>query len=153
MNILFRVIKWSLISVLFLTAIMTSYFTYVVISFDTETLPENHGKVQSELFVGSGDQQTLIVGLGGSEGGNAWASNYWKKQRDRFIEQDYAFLAIGYFGLNGTPNNLDRIALEGVYKAIKDATKNSFVNEQCIIVMGGSKGAELALLLGSHYLI
>lgn len=124
---------------------------YVVMRFDTETLPENHGKVQSELFLGSGNQQTLIVGLGGSEGGNAWASDYWKTQRDRFIKQDYAFLAVGYFGLKGTPKYLDRIALEGVYKEIKEATKHSAVNEKCIVVMGGSKGAELALLLGSHY--
>lgn len=151
MNLVFRVIKWSIVSVLLLAALATSYFTYVVMSFDTETLPENHGMVQSELFVGSTKQQTLLVGLGGSEGGNAWASDYWKKQRDRFIEKGYAFLAIGYFGVKDTPKNLDRIALESVYRAIKDATKHSAVDEQCIAVMGGSKGAELALLLASYY--
>jgi hypothetical protein len=53
MNILIGVIKWSLITLLSLGALITSYFTYVVMSFDTETLPNNHGKVQSELFVGS----------------------------------------------------------------------------------------------------
>lgn len=151
MNLLFRVIKWSIVAVLLLAALATSYFTYVVMSFDTETLPENHGMVQSELFVGSTKQQTLLVGLGGSEGGNAWASDYWKKQRDRFIEKGYAFLAIGYFGVKDTPKNLDRIALEGVYRAIKEATKHAAVDEQCIAVMGGSKGAELALLLASYY--
>lgn len=151
MTVLVRVIKWSVIAALLLAALTTSYFTYVVMSFDTETLPENHGMVQSELFVGSSKQQILLVGLGGSEGGNAWASDYWKKQRDRFIAKGYAFLAIGYFGVNDTPKNLDRIALEGVYKAIKEAAKHAAINEQCIAVMGGSKGAELALLMASHY--
>jgi hypothetical protein len=31
--------------------------------------------VQSMLFLGEGENQKLVVGLGGSEGGNAWALN------------------------------------------------------------------------------
>jgi esterase/lipase len=151
MKILFVIVKWGFISLGLLAALATSYFTYVIMSFDTETLPENHGQVQSKLFLGTGDKQTLIVGLGGSEGGNAWAGDYWKEQRERFIAKNYAFLAIGYFGIDGTPANLDRIALDGVYRSIEKATNNSSVNETCIVVIGGSKGAELALLMGSYY--
>ncbi len=50
-------------------------------------LPERHGQVSSKLFIGTGNNQPLIVGLGGSEGGNPWASEHWKTQRDRFITQ------------------------------------------------------------------
>lgn len=106
---------------------------------------------ESVLYLGKGKNQPLIVGLGGSEGGNAWTSNYWKKTRDQFIEKGYAFLAIGYFGAKGTPDTLNKIAIEHVYNAIKIATKNKNVNKKKIAIIGGSRGADLALLLGSNY--
>lgn len=107
--------------------------------------------VNSQLYVGESGKQVLIVGLGGSEGGNPWASNYWKKTRDEFIRQGYAFLALGYFGAKGTPDSLDRISLEKVHDAIIEATKNPKIDKNKIAVIGGSKGGELALLLGSHF--
>lgn len=106
---------------------------------------------ESVLYLGKGKKQPLIVGLGGSEGGNAWTSDYWKKTRDQFIEKGYAFLAIGYFGAKGTPDTLNKIAIEDVYNAIKIATKNKKVNKKKIAIIGGSRGADLALLLGSYY--
>lgn len=107
--------------------------------------------VNSRLYVGEGDKQALIVGLGGSEGGNAWASNYWKPTRDKFISKGYAFLALGYFGAEGAPDSLDCISLENVYEAIIEATKNPKIDKDRIAVIGGSKGGELALLLASHF--
>lgn len=106
---------------------------------------------ESILYLGKAKNQPLIVGLGGSEGGNAWSSDYWKKTRDQFIEKGYAFLAIGYFGAKGTPDTLNKIAIEDVYNAIKIATKNKKVNKKKIAIIGGSRGADLALLLGSYY--
>lgn len=108
-------------------------------------------RVESKLYLGEGEKQPLIVGLGGSEGGNAWASSYWKKTRDQFLEKGYAFLAIGYFGAKGTPDTLNKIALEDVYNAITTATKNKKVNKKKIAIIGGSRGADLALLLGTYY--
>lgn len=107
--------------------------------------------VESKLYVGDGVNQPLIVGLGGSEGGNAWTSDYWKKTRDQFIERGYAFLAIGYFGAKGTPDKLEKIAIEDVHYAIELAKKNKKINKQKIAIIGGSRGADLALLLGSYY--
>ena len=95
--------------------------------------------------------QPLIVGLGGSEGGNAWASDHWKAQRDRFINQGYAFLAIGYFGMEGTPEHLDRISLDAIRDAAVEAVAHPDVADDCFAVIGGSRGAEAALLLGSHF--
>jgi uncharacterized protein len=106
---------------------------------------------ESVLYLGKGNNQPLIVGLGGSEGGNAWTSDYWKKIREQFIEKGYAFLAIGYFGAKGTPDALEKIAIEDIYSAIKIATKNKLVNKKKIAIIGGSRGADLALLLGSYY--
>lgn len=107
--------------------------------------------VESKLYLGNGNNQPLIVGLGGAEGGNAWASDYWKKTRDKFIEKGYAFLAIGYFGAKGTPDTLEKIAIEDVHYAIEVATKNKKINKRKIAIVGGSRGADLALLLGSYY--
>lgn len=107
--------------------------------------------MESKLYVGDGVNQPLIVGLGGSEGGNAWTSDYWKKTRDQFIEKGYAFLAIGYFGAKGTPDKLEKIAIEDVHYAIEVAKKNKKINKQKIAIIGGSRGADLALLLGSYY--
>ena len=116
-----------------------------------KAFPERHGQVSQQLFMGEAKKQALIVGLGGSEGGNPWASNFWKAQRDRFIEQGYAVLALGYFGTKDSPAKLDRIALEGIHAAVMKAAQTSGVNQECIIVMGGSRGGELALLLASRY--
>lgn len=107
--------------------------------------------IEAVLYLGKGDKQPLVVGLGGSEGGNAWTKDYWKKTRNQFIEEGYAFLAIGYFGCKNTPDILDKIAIDDVYNSINTAVKNKKVDHKKIAVIGGSRGADLALLLGSYY--
>lgn len=146
-----KTLKWFTISIVAIVIVVVAYSIYLFYSFDTETLPEGTGLVNAELFLGDGENQPLIVGFGGAEGGNAWASDYWKPQRDKFIEQGYAFLAIAYFGEAGIPEVLDRISIDGVHDAIMAAAENPRINAECIAVMGGSKGAELALLLSSHF--
>lgn len=146
-----KTVKWMLIVTFTIFTLLAGYLFYVVQSFDTQTLPIHHGKVKSELYLGSNEKQALIVGLGGSEGGNAWTRKQWKEQRDKYVAQGYAFLAIGYFGMQDIPEKLDRIALEGVHDAILRAAANPKVDKECVAVIGGSKGAELALSLASHY--
>ena len=103
------------------------------------------------LYLGKGENQPLIVGLGGSEGGNAWTSDYWKKTRDQFLEKGYAFLAIGYFNAKNTPQLLEKIALEDVHNTIVKATENKQVDAERIAIVGGSRGGDLALLVASYY--
>ncbi len=107
--------------------------------------------VEAVLYKGTGKEQPLVVGLGGSEGGNAWTGTHWKKTRDEFLQRGYAFLAIGYFGCKGTPDTLDRIAIDGVYAAIAAAHRQPGIVAGRTAVIGGSRGAELALLLASYY--
>jgi dienelactone hydrolase len=123
----------------------------LIVSACSDDLPENYGNVQPILFLGDGDRQPLVVGLGGSEGGNAWATERWKPTRDKFVKAGYAFLALGYFGAAGTPEQLDRIAIESVHQAILNAAKNPKVDGNRIALVGGSKGAELALVLASYF--
>ncbi|WP_430410931.1 acyl-CoA thioester hydrolase/BAAT C-terminal domain-containing protein [Kordia sp.] len=106
---------------------------------------------ETVLYLGNGEKQPLIVGLGGSEGGNAWTSDYWKKTRDQFLEKGYAFLAIGYFNATNTPKLLEKIAIEDVHNAILKATENKQVDAERIAIIGGSRGADLGLLVASYY--
>lgn len=115
------------------------------------SLSENHGKVQTRLYLGNSENQPLIVGFGGSEGGNAWDSDFWKPTRDEFLSKGYAFLAIGYFGTKETPNNLDRISLNAIHEAIIEVSKNPKIDSQKIALIGGSKGGELVLNLASYF--
>ncbi len=138
-----RLLKMSRLFLLCLSVLLS--FT----AFSQDTLQVKN--VEAILYTGKNKQQPLVVGLGGSEGGNAWASNYWKNTRDAFLEKGYAFLAIGYFGCKETPALLNQIAIDDVYKAIAEAKKYKRVNPDRIAVIGGSRGADLALLLGSYY--
>lgn len=145
-----KLLKWIGLSSLAAITLVFALGT-ILLNKKPDGLPERHSQVSSKLFVGAGNKQPLIVGLGGSEGGNPWATNHWQTQREKFTAQGYAFLAIGYFATPESPQQLDRIALEGVHHAVMEAAKDPHVNHQCIVLMGGSKGAELALTLASHY--
>lgn len=76
MKVLLKILKWMSISLLFLVLGIVGYGWYQAKNFDTTTLPARYGKVATELFLGGGDGQPLLVGLGGAEGGNAWASGH-----------------------------------------------------------------------------
>ncbi|HOY18715.1 MAG TPA: acyl-CoA thioester hydrolase/BAAT C-terminal domain-containing protein [Haliscomenobacter sp.] len=134
--------------VLFMTVLMifSSFPSFLFAQLTLQT-----PNVEFKLYLGQGKNQPLIVGLGGSEGGNAWASDYWKITRDQFLAKGYAFLALGYFGTNGTPQQLNKIAIDEVYVAIKLAAATKGVNPKKIAIVGGSRGGDLALLLGAHY--
>lgn len=74
-----------------------------------------------------------------------------EKTREQFIEKGYAFLAIGYFGGEGTPDTLNKISINQVHDAIIVATKNKKINKNKIAIIGGSRGGDLALLIGSYF--
>ncbi len=112
----------------------------------------NTPHVESKLYTGDPSlNKPLVVGLGGSEGGNAWASNYWETTRNKFLEKGYAFLAIGYFHAKGTPDTLNKISIEQVHAAIAEAAKNPQINKDKIAIIGGSRGGDLTLLIASFY--
>ncbi len=149
-----RLLHWTIYGLIALIVLLALHTWYVVASFDTETLPDRYGQVDEQLYIEpstEGHAKPLLVLLGGAEGGNAWTRSRWKAQRDRFLAQGYAVLAIGYFGMPNTPEKLDRIGIEGVYAAIVRAAQNPEINADCIAVLGGSRGGELALVLGSRY--
>jgi dipeptidyl aminopeptidase/acylaminoacyl peptidase len=107
--------------------------------------------VDSQLYLGKGDNQPLIVALGGGDGGNSWTGNRVKMKRDKLVNSGYAFLAIGYFGTKNSPDVLDRISLDAIHQEIIEVAKNKKIDSDRVAILGISKGAELALLLASHF--
>jgi esterase/lipase len=148
-RILPKIFIWCIGLSLITVVIILSFELLTEWLYDEHQLPKNYGKVQTELHLGKGKRQPLIVALGGSEGGNGW--NAGQGYRKFLNERGYAFLPIAYFGLDGIPEKLDRIALNGVHDAVLNSAKNPNINENCIAIIGVSKGAELALLLASYY--
>ncbi|MDQ3039641.1 MAG: hypothetical protein M3Q51_09075, partial [Pseudomonadota bacterium] len=146
-----RFLQWTVGIIVVFALSLAAYMWWVVASFDTKTLPERHGQVDVQLYARDGVPRPLLVGFGGGEAGNAWTGDRWKPQRERFLDQGYAMLAVGYFGAPNSPEQLDRISLDGIHDAILKAAKDPRVDGRCIGVIGGSRGGELALLLASHY--
>lgn len=120
-------------------------FTYV------PPIPKEHGILDTTLFLGTGEKQPLIVAFGGGGGGNDWSRDYVKIKRDSLNNKGYALLAIGYFNSNGAPSSLDRISLDAIRDSILSIAKNPKIDKSRIILMGGSRGGELALNLASRY--
>lgn len=101
------------------------------------------------LYKPSKNIRGLVVGLGGSEGGNAWASKRWQNVRNQLLDRGYAFLALAYFGSRHSPKQLNKIEIQNVYTMISKVKNMLPVSK--IAIIGGSRGADLALLLGSYY--
>ena len=137
--------KGVIISALVLAAGLIFVFTYV------PSLSKQHGVVETKLYLGDSDKQPLIVAFGGGGGGNDWSRNYLKAKRDSLNEKGYAFLAIGYFNSNGTPEYLDRISLDAISDTILNIAKHPRIDASKIALIGGSRGGELVLNLASRF--
>jgi dienelactone hydrolase len=84
-----------------------------------------------------------VIVLGGSEGGVA------RPNAALVASHGFPTLALGYFGTESLPEDLERIPVETVDRAVDWLAKQPGVDPSRIVVMGGSKGAELALVAAS----
>jgi dienelactone hydrolase len=91
-------------------------------------------------------RNVAILMLGGSEGG---LPNYYDTRG--FTEKGYACLVAGYFNTQTTPDRLELIPLEYFEELLKAFKARPEVGDKKIVVWGGSKGGELALVLASKY--
>lgn len=92
----------------------------------------------------SSPQPTLLV-LGGSEGGLPSRRAAW------FASHGYPALALAYFRFDDLPKELSGIPLEYFGEALRWLAQRPEVARTRIGVTGVSRGAELALQLGSLY--
>jgi dienelactone hydrolase len=85
--------------------------------------------------------------LGGSGGGIPPASGI----AGGLASRGYVVFALAYFREEGLPRNLENIPLEYFGSAFEYLSHVPVVDPQRIAVVGSSRGAELALLLGAIY--
>lgn len=87
----------------------------------------------------------VIITLSGSNGGLS-------ENRAKLLASDeFAVFALGYFGVDGLPSNLQDIPLEYFEKAFSWLKKQPNIDGSRIGLYGASRGAELSLILGSLF--
>lgn len=95
---------------------------------------------------GDGPFAAVLV-FGGSEGGTGtgeFTAMY-------LASLGYAALGVGYFGAAGLPPGLTDVPLEILEEDLAFLTADPRVDPERVVVMGGSRGGELALLVGVHF--
>jgi dienelactone hydrolase len=93
-----------------------------------------------------GASQPALLVLGGSEGGKQTST----RMAAGLHAHGYATLALAYFDDDGLPKQLQAIPLEYFVRALDWLARQPGVDATRIGVIGGSKGAEAALLLASR---
>ena len=103
-------------------------------------------------------QQTLaapkptVIFLGGSEGGKAWSDTPEALgMLTELVDAGFTALSLAYFGVESLPKSLASIPLEYFEDAFAWLAEQPEVIPHRYALVGGSKGGELALLLGSRY--
>ncbi len=105
---------------------------------------------KKEGFVGkfypqeSGEEKIGVLVLGGSEGGVPI------ELANSIAEAGYPALALAYFNAEDLPEELEQIPLEYFAPAKSWLKSQNGIDSDKLIVVGWSKGAELALLLASR---
>lgn len=114
---------------------------------EAKAIDVRDGGVVGTLFTpqGVGPFPGIIV-LGGSEGGLSS-----EHVAALLSHHGYAALALAYFGAEGLPPSLEEIPLEYFKRAIDWMNQQRAVRAGGVGMVGTSKGAEAALLIGSHY--
>jgi dienelactone hydrolase len=105
---------------------------------------EKEGIVGEYFSSSSSDKHVGVLVLGGSEGGLP------EKLAQTIVDAGFPTLALAYFNAEGLPQELEKIPLEYFDKAKSWLKKQKDVKSNELIVVGWSKGAELALLLASR---
>ncbi len=113
---------------------------------------QERGLVGDLFFSGCGTPKPTVILLGGSEGGKSWSDNpHQEVMLEELVAAGFTVLSLAYFGLDGLPPVLASIPLEYFETAFAWLAAQPEVVPDAYALVGGSKGGELALLLGSRY--
>ncbi|HAP63124.1 MAG TPA: hypothetical protein DCR93_27695, partial [Cytophagales bacterium] len=106
-----------------------------------------HPSLQAHLISKLGNQiRPWVVLVSGSSGGYFPDHHVYG-----LVEQGYDILSLACFGVEGTPDKLVEIPLEYVQSAIDYARSELGGDSRGVVLMGPSRGGELALLYASHF--
>lgn len=90
------------------------------------------------------DRPVAVLSVGGSEGG--YASDWVERL---VASQGYPVLQLAYFDAEGLPGELREIPLEYFTRALERLRADTGAKK--VVVLGYSRGGELALILGSRF--
>lgn len=96
---------------------------------------------------GEGPHPAVLL-LGGSEGG---LSRGVQQMALALQREGFSVLQLGYFGVPGTPDSLQRIPLEVFDRGLAWLSAQPGVDARRLAVVGASKGAEAALLTATRH--
>ena len=107
------------------------------------------GLVADLFHDGTAEPRRAIIMLGGSEGGRMWSRP--KRLLNALVNRGYSVLSLAYFKERGLPDSLEEIPLEYFETAFAWLAQQPTIMPERYGLIGGSKGAEAALLLASRY--
>jgi hypothetical protein len=113
-----------------------------------DTVSES-GLVGDFFHDGSDQARKAVILIGGSEGGKGWSRI--KQIPENLIKRGFCVLSLAYFKAPGLPGSLEEIPLEYFEQAFDWLAKQPGVIADEYALLGGSKGAEVGLVLGSRY--
>lgn len=127
-------------------AVATATVNRIFVSRDVSILKVRENGLVGQFFYKAQSQpRPAILVLGGSEGGIGSCSQF----AALFASHGYPAFALAYFQCDDLPDDIRQIPLEYVQEAVQWLKQQPTVDSDNIAVFGRSKGAELALVLGS----
>lgn len=96
-------------------------------------------------------KKPAIILLSGSDGGMPGENAIPFSFIETLVTNGFAVMALAYFGLGSLPSKLENIELEYCEKALRWLQSQSTVDKDNIAIIGQSRGAELALILGTMF--
>ncbi len=110
----------------------------------------NENGLVADFFTDPSAQPSkAIIMLGGSEGGKSWSRV--RRPIELLVQRGYSLLSLAYFKSEGLPSSLEEIPLEYFEKAFDWLPTQAGIVPNGYAILGGSKGSEAALLMGSKY--
>ncbi len=126
--------------------IVAGSFELIYLSPDVERIPVKDGRLRGVFFrpKAMGKYPGLMI-LSGSGGGTS------ESRAALLAAHGYAVLTLAYFNYLDLPKNLVDIPLEYFDEGVAWLEKQECIARDKLAVMGGSRGGELALLLGTRF--
>jgi len=113
---------------------------------DVERISVSKQGLVGTLFLPPSDQPLpVILSLSGSNGGLS------ENRAQLLASHGFAVLALGYFGVEGLPSHLENIPIEYFARAFNWIKEQPNLDSSHIGLFGISRGAELALILGTLF--
>jgi uncharacterized protein len=113
---------------------------------DAKIIPVRDAGLVGALFRPAHPRKAgCLLVIGGSDGGLGWQGTMARA----LAQRGYCAFALAYFGMEGLPSSLSRIPIEYFSAGLDWLSRQPGVDSKRLGVVGYSKGAEAALLLGT----